>query len=792
MFTIIGDDDSIKNNKKTMAEQEDIDFIQIDHKNSLTFIDFQEVLFKLLTLKEEYSENLISSDINQFIAKVLPNYNKDYFTISNGIKKQYLRENKLSKPQVESCINYFESHRIEGSTTFVLTKENIQNLGNLIAYGYKKFDCFKTKSEKDFLDKVNQIKQKDIDVIEDYNSYLIKEKPKKVLDKTEFWRKHRSNYPLPPEFIFIMHYFRDFTNVEICLESYTNNDLRLLLLIYLNFESVFQNVKKMKVDFSNDTCLKLIYERLQFHLNKKENQKGRFVKRINYREEFSLKHHWNFSSNYITSCEDENLSLTSSFKTDNDAYSVSRQSIVETNTDLKQKIKTLEIIKNDQFLFEAILITPFFLTKYANINNMTLIFSDFFTREVKWLFKDFYNLNIINFHLLNTFTSQLAQLSTFNVEFNSLNPQGFEKIIAIIDKNQKLSTLRLSLFNSDVNYLPAGLFKLSEEVKLVTEELFDNKRISAQAKIDGDDSEHVLISLLLQSFEENLSLLFSLIRKKESLREIAIILDSPSIISSNENYSMTLMKFFFNMILFLNTKACRLETIKFLSPYLAFDNRRFPGIQDFLDEINIQENNSVIKNIYIQLQLYETVNITNLISTNLINITIGDFDEITFTSFTKYITSKVFRTQSKLKTISIGLLSIVTNLVDVKENYEKITNIYIPTLESFIFHSHLIITKEDYQMILAYLNCSFIKSFLLEFNIRARDEIQSLLRTNKQTNALKVYNINVEDKESAYSIINSVYMKLKKKVKRKPRIPRNRICEFLYKKEKTNVTEQYN
>ena len=95
-------------------------------------------------------------------------------------------------------------------------------------------------------------------------------------------------------------------------------------------------------------------------------------------------------------------------------------------------------------------------------------------------------------------------------------------------------------------------------------------------------------------------------------------------------------------------------------------------------------------------------------------------------------------------------------------------------------------------MILAYLNCSFIKSFLLEFNIRARDEIQSLLRSNKQTNALKVYNISVEDKENAYNSINSVYMKLKKKVKRKAKIPRNRICEFLYKKEKANVTEQYN
>ena len=440
-----------------MSENDAIDYIEIDHNNSISFIDLQQVYFKLFKLKEKYSEKLISSDISQFIGKLLPSSNKDNFTISNAIKKQYLKEVNISKPEVEICINYFESHRIEGSTTFVLSKENIQNLGNLIAYGYKKFDCFKTKSEKDLVEKVNQIKQNDIDVIADYNRYREKEKnPKKIVEKTEYLRKHRSNYPLPPEFIYALHYCKIFTKVEICLESYKNNDLRLLMLIYLNFEKVFHNVKEIKVDFSNETCLQLIYERLQFHLNKRENQKGRFVKKINYRDEFSRKHRWNFTSDYITSCEDETLPLASSLKSEKDSSLISKQS-VDSNSDQKQILKTLDIIKNDQFLFEAILITPFFLTKYTKITNITLIFSDFFNREFKWLFQDIYNLNINNFHMLNTFTSQLVKLETFNVEFNSLSPQGFEKIIAIIDKNENLSTLRMSLFNSDVNYRSAGL-----------------------------------------------------------------------------------------------------------------------------------------------------------------------------------------------------------------------------------------------------------------------------------------------------------------------------------------------
>ena len=225
---------------------------------------------------------------------------------------------------------------------------------------------------------------------------------------------------------------------------------------------------------------------------------------------------------------------------------------------------------------------------------------------------------------------------------------------------------------------------------------------------------------------------------------------------------------------------------------MAFDNRRFPGIIDFFDDINIQENNTNINEIHIQLQLYETVNITNIISTNLINLTLGDFDEITFASFTKFITSKAFRTKSKLNTFSIGLLGIVTNFSDIKAQFEKISNVYISSLESFTFHSHLIITKDDYHMILSYLNYSFIKSFLLEFNIRARDEVQAVLRVNKQTNECKVYYIKEEDKENAYNSINLLYIKLKKRINKNVRFIRNKICEFCYQKEKSAIKEQYN
>ena len=779
----------------TPNQNESRDFIQIDHKNTINFIALED--FKLNAIIGEYSGNVMGSEMNQFLSKVMPNYNKDHFTISMGIKKLYLKSVSIPKKEVEVCLNYYLSHKIANTSTFILSKDNIQNLGKLVVYGFKKLDRFKIKTEKDLMDKITQTKDLGVDVIKDYNKF-VDENPQKnsSINKVNYWRQNRKHYLMPPEFIFLLQYFKQYTCIEICLESYTKDELKLLMIIYLNFQIIFSNLKEMKADFSNDVCLYKIYERLQYHLNKRESQRGKFVKKINYKDEFSYKHRYTFFSNYIDPCEDDNPNL-GCFGQENEG-SLSRQTLSDSRDSVvKQNEKTLAIIAKDQPLFEAILLTPLFITQFDKIKTLTLIFSDFFTREIKWLFKEFYNLNIVlNFHLLNTFTSLLSNLNALNLEFNSLNPQGFEKIIAIINKNSSLTFLRLSLFNSEVNYLPAGLFKLSEELKPKDDDIiFGSKNLSNQTKLDNDDSDHLLISFLLPNFEDNLNNLFVLLNTKTSLKEVSLILDSPSIISSNENYSMVLIKFFFNLMILLNMNYCQFETFKFLSPYLIFDDRRFPGLEDFLDEIDIQKNNKIIKNIHMHLQFYQSVKLTNLLSTNLQSLTLGDVDGFTFEQIVNFITKKQWRTNSQLKSLAIGLLGIVTTFVGIEQHFEKLANIYIKNLENFNFYSHLIITRVEYQKIMAYLNYSWIKTIFLEINMRSRTEIQGFLgelRKSKNIKDLTAYYIsNCENKEELHSKINLFYFLLKKKTKN-PRTIRNKICEFLVKGEKINITEEYN
>ena len=95
---------------------------------------------------------------------------------------------------------------------------------------------------------------------------------------------------------------------------------------------------------------------------------------------------------------------------------------------------------------------------------------------------------------------------------------------------------------------------------------------------------------------------------------------------------------------------------------------------------------------------------TNLLSTNLQSLTLGDVDGFTFGQIVNFITKKQWRTNSQLKSLAIGLLGIVTTFVGIEQHFEKLANIYIKNLENFKNYSHLIITRDEYQKIMEYLN----------------------------------------------------------------------------------------
>ena len=106
--------------------------------------------------------------------------------------------------------------------------------------------------------------------------------------------------------------------------------------------------------------------------------------------------------------------------------------------------------------------------------------------------------------------------------------------------------------------------------------------------------------------------------------------------------------------------------VKLIAPYLKFDNRKFPIIEELLDEIAM-ENNKKMENFVLQIQMYKVINVQNLISTHLQKLLLGDLDQASFTSFINFYTSEDFISKSELLSIKISLSIIVITFEEISD-----------------------------------------------------------------------------------------------------------------------------
>lgn len=90
---------------------------------------------------------------------------------------------------------------------------------------------------------------------------------------------------------------------------------------------------------------------------------------------------------------------------------------------------------------------------------------------------------------------------------------------------------------------------------------------------------------------------------------------------------MSINKFILNFLLNFDGDK-NIKVLKILSPYSRFDCRTNPSIEELFEEIDYQKNNKNLEKLSLQIQFFNMKNVCNLITTNLIFISIGDLDEI--------------------------------------------------------------------------------------------------------------------------------------------------------------------
>ena len=602
--------------------------------------------------------------------------------------------------------------------------------------------------------------------------------------KTFFWKKNRSKYKVPPELIFLINRFIKITTIEIEIdfqgEIIEDEEFKLISIFLLNVINIFVNLDHFKINFINEKMQYEIYSGYFMDLLKEASIEKNIIKknRIKY-SEFLYQKKWNFQNNFnlelyriieknknkenfdknnliyddynilyynnrIKEVDEEKM-LNSTIERSSKANLIFNSSLNNNNQNkenynfnlsndkvknklitniIKGKNNYIDTIKNNKKFLDLIAMIICSIGTLTKISKLDIIMNDSYNNEVLTHLISSCDIDeeLIdnNFHILDFIYDKIREIKQLNVEINSLDCLTFNKVLNLIHKNEKLNSLQISLFSSDVSYLRISLLKLYNQIIGESENLIKNKHINIESKIlDG----------LLPFFVQNLSVLFEILKKNKNIEILGFNFDLPSVIINKQNYIMPILKFILNILFLIDNNKCKLQKLTILSPSIVIDNKILTGVNNIISDININQNNKILNELNIQIQFYEVINIKNLISTRLTKLNIGDLDLITFKNLVEYLISYKFCGKSILENLGIGLNKTITKFnIDLKLLLRILFNIKLPNLIQLNLYTNIIIDEKNYNFLINILKDNWISSYTLTFNPKSNEII------NKYTN----------------------------------------------------------
>ena len=390
----------------------------------------------------------------------------------------------------------------------------------------------------------------------------------------------------------------------------------------------------------------------------------------------------------------------------------------------KKKKQYLEFLEKNSGIFDVIMITICGVTRIESVKKLTLLSNDFYNRDLINYMINNCGVDIASiddeFHILDMLYNKTKSLDLLNIEINSLDILSFDKIMAIVYYNHHLKSLKLSFFSADVSYFIMTLLKAYEEIK-------KNEEIAEYVIKEGksfniDNFEKKIVDDICTFFIDNLNLLFEIIKKKHNLEVIGFNFDLPNILINNMNYQIPIFKFLLNILIWIDNNEFydknSITKLTLLSPYTTFDSRADKNTDLIFKDINIYKNSKTLKELNIQFKLYNMSYIKNIISPNLIILSIGDLDIISFNNLVNYLTSYYFSSKSVLTNLNIKLLSKITYFnTELKNILRKLFNIKIKSLLKLtLFTNFIIENKANYSYLLKILNHNWIPTYTIILN----------------------------------------------------------------------------
>ena len=751
-------------------------YLKIDQKSYFSKMDTNDynIIREVIShFKEKNGQGSRIEPINEIILKFLSNISQncgaDPILISKYLGKEIKKVRKINKSKIEEYINYFFSLRFDllYSTNFCLNLKTLKYLGYILGYMFSKFHKYSIKDGKELRYFIKKSIEKKIDPLLDYYTYineneLVENNMKNT--KILFWKKNRSKYRIPPELSFLINRFINITTIEIDIdfqgEIIEDEEFKLISIFLLNMNHIFIHLDHFKINFINQKLQYEIYTSYFRDLVDEASIDRNIIKKniIKY-SELLYNNKWNFQNNFnleLYRIIDKNKNQEDSDKSNliYDDYNIlyynnkkkeinevqmlnstieksSRSSILlnsfinvnhentNINNILKGKNNYINTIKKNRKFLDLIAMIICSIGRLKKVSNLDIIMNDSYNYEVLTHLLSSCEIDeeIIdnNFHIIDFIYNKIKELKQLNIEINSLDTLTFNKILNLIYKNEKLNSLQMSLFSSDVCYLRMSLLKLYNQILGESKNLIKNKK--------NLDIESKILDDLLPFFIENLSVLFEILKKKNNIEILGFNFDIPPIIKNKQSYVISILKFIINILLLINNNKCKIQKLTILSPSIVIDNKILTGVNDIISDININQNNKILNELNIQIQFHEIINIKNLITTRLTKLNIGDLDLITFKSLISNLVSYKFCSQSILENLGIGLNKTITNFgIGLKFALRNLFNIKLPSLIQLNIYTNVIINNDkNYHYLVNILEDNWISSYTLTFNSKSNE-----------------------------------------------------------------------
>ena len=542
-------------------------------------------------------------------------------------------------------------------------------------------------------------------------------------------------------------------NSEYSIDSLLDkSDVQNTIFVFLNLEWLFPNVVEIDVDLTcpelTDFLVNNIYStylkvfskifkkdiKLNILPNNSKNTSRNYdplqkflysgVSSHIYDEEHS-------SDKFSTSMLSNNLNFSTSLGQINGNNNTNiNQSMTNINTSF-QSLETLNQKKLDIFFkkfssfLEMVIIYGYFIQKKLSkaIKSKFILPMNLCDEILKLLKR--HNVIIENYHFFSFINNQNILHTT--IEFNSLDNHTFEKVLNFLNKNQLINNMNISFFPPEECFKSELLLKTLQnsdenfKIKINKYGIYDFNSNIIKDVYPSEDINTYILRKLSKYLEKNLTDFFNLLTIKTCITDLSLYFELPQILIKNGLYNNILIKFFINLFIFINNSLNNIKTLLISADNFIIDGRQHPILDEFFEALDFNNTNKEFKllNLCFNARMYYLKNVHRLLSIDLVYLSIGAFDYVTFNAFIGFFSLSKFRRKSNLINLKISLNNSATDINEVYGSIIKLFTQFPDQMDEINLSSSLTISYQQIEKLISLINYNKLSKVLMVFNVRS-------------------------------------------------------------------------